>query len=185
MRDIRHGHVVGKMEGVIPLEIPVHHGRTESPRSPFLGVLVDCFCAGPKNFFRAEQSSIMVQSVDANFAACFSDLIHYLVGNRIPDLGDQFECGLDSALPLDLEHGRTKILTRAGLDIVSHNRARVKGIGPIPDKRYLRFSALFKYAHPQPVDEILNTRVNGPVWKTDPRPILKRHLLQMAPDLHR
>src|SRR5271154_4883482 len=41
VRYVWHGHVVGKLVGVVPIEIAIHDSRAEALRAEFLDVLVD------------------------------------------------------------------------------------------------------------------------------------------------
>ena len=173
MADVWQRHVVGKLEGVVPRRISVHHGRSEAVSSERLRISVNLCGARSKLLFGAEQLAVVIQSVYANLASGLADRFHQICGNSVSPLGNQLKRRPDSVFLLQFQHRVAKILASARLHIVCHNSTGIIAPRPIPDEGHLRLARSVQHKHPQLGDKILDRRINRPGGKWYLRPILQ------------
>src|SRR5580700_6822563 len=61
---IRYRHIIGKLEGIVPIQVAIHGAGTKPVGLIFLGVFVDFLCASQKFIFFFEKMPIMIQIMD-------------------------------------------------------------------------------------------------------------------------
>src|SRR5436190_4268189 len=118
-----------------PVEVPIRHRGPETNRSPFLDVLIDSLRPFKKGRFGAKKLSVMVQSVDADLATTFTNLMDKLHRNFISLLWNKLEGGAHPILRLHVHHGSAEVSACLGLHVMGHQATSVESIGPVPDKR--------------------------------------------------
>src|SRR2546422_360483 len=81
MCDVRYRHIIGKLERVKPILVPIHGARTKPPRVVRLGVFIDLFGMSQKFSLFFEKMSVMIQIMDVEFEATASNFAHIAFEN--------------------------------------------------------------------------------------------------------
>src|SRR5947207_637742 len=95
MRGARHGHVVGKLQGVIPILVSIEPARTkaECPISP--AICIDPLDPAEECVMPREELAVVVEVMDVDLEAAISDLLEEPFSDRITFLRHDLEGGLD------------------------------------------------------------------------------------------
>src|SRR6202790_4758245 len=75
MPDVRNGQIVGKVQCVIPIQVPVQGSGAETGRAEFLSILIDSLDALKKYFPVAKKAAVMVQIVCVYFKSSLPYLV--------------------------------------------------------------------------------------------------------------
>src|SRR6267378_877446 len=102
MGGCRYGHVVRKFHRVIPIEVPIHNGRSKPGCAIFPRILVDSFNSFEKPLSIAKQRAIMVVTMQVYFASTRTEEIQKSLGDLIAFFGNNLKRGFDSKRIINL-----------------------------------------------------------------------------------
>src|SRR4029077_12253775 len=96
VRNVRNRHVVGEIESVVPILIPIQHSRSEAQSTKLPCVTIDSFGTMHKLCSIAEEVTIMIQVVNIYFEASLSNLLQKRFWNPVSFFWDDLKSGLYS-----------------------------------------------------------------------------------------
>src|SRR5580704_7194477 len=96
MRYVWHGHVVGKLVRVVPIEIAIHDSRPKSLRAEFLDVVINLLGALEEQSTLLVQLPVVIQVVYVELKSAASHVPHIFIGNFVTFFWNYLERGPDS-----------------------------------------------------------------------------------------
>src|SRR5689334_16384548 len=117
MRDIRNGHIEGKLKCVIPSGFAVKHGRTKAFRAIRVCIAVDETGPAHEFFPVIEEAAVMVQVLDHDFETPILDGLEKSRTYLIAILGNDSESGFDAKCIIYIHQIYTTISANFGLNV--------------------------------------------------------------------
>ena len=185
VRDVRHRHVVFKIEQVIPELVAIEHSRSKTRRAKLLAIRIDLGRALDKTFPVPEQVSVMIQIVDDNLETAIPNRLQECRGHVVPLLRDDLEGCLDPKGIVDVHQLAAKIHPARCFHVVRDQRTTGSALRPEPDERNL-LQVLRPHGQEQHLlQNIVHRPVDRPVreWNLFPAP--EAYFLEMLSNRYR
>lgn len=163
MTGVGNGHVVGKFEGVVPIQVAVEDAGAVAGRVKLPGVKIDA-CRAPQKFLAiAEQIAIVIDVVDIDFEAALSKEKQKVWRDGVALFWDDLEGGFDAERIVNIHEMRTEVEASAGFDVVGHDGSGGRGIGPKPDEGNAFEMAGANGSRHEALEEAVNGLIDRPM----------------------
>src|SRR5712675_3183925 len=96
MANVWHGHVIGAIEVLVPIEISIKNTGTVARGPKLSDVVVDTGDTTKEFLAIEEEVAVMVEIVHINFKAAITKGAEKFIGNFVTDFGDKLKGGLDA-----------------------------------------------------------------------------------------
>src|SRR5689334_21820975 len=162
MRCIGHGHVVRKIEGVVPCEIAIEGSRAKPEGTKGPAVMINA--ASPLEELRLarKEPSVMIQIVDIDFKPSGANLLHKRWAKSVAFFRNQLKGAGNPKVLIDIHKSLAEIPTGNGFHIVSDDRAAREPIRPKPDERHSFTPASSDAKAEHSLVYLLHGRIDGP-----------------------
>src|ERR1700722_7737058 len=106
MRDIRHGHIVGKVIGIVPIKVAIHHAGAESAGAVLLGVVIDLLRPLQEQLRFLVEVTVVIQVVDVEFKSAIPNVANVGVGHVVSFLRNNLKRGTNVVRSIDFDQFR-------------------------------------------------------------------------------
>src|SRR5712691_2932979 len=96
MRDVRDGHIKGKIERIVPILVAIHRSRAETSRRVPVNVSIDASCPAQEFLVLQIEAPVMIQVVHIEFKPAASNFTDILIRDLVALLGNDLKRSLDS-----------------------------------------------------------------------------------------
>src|SRR5579859_2776780 len=182
MRCIGHGHVVRKIECVVPCEIAIEGSRAKPEGAEGPAVLINAADPLEEQGLADKQLSVVIQIVHIDFKPSRTKVREKRGTKGVALLRNQLKGAGNAITLIDIHESLTEIPTVNGFHIVGDDRAAREPVRPKPDERDFFTTASSDAKAEQRLVYLLDGRINGPAWKRDGTPIRKPEFLEVTAD---
>src|SRR5437899_11499855 len=109
MPDTWNGHVIGKVESPVPVEVSIENSGTKASGSILSAVSIDSFGAAQESFAIAEQMAVVVQVVDGDFKPSVPNPVEETLRHRVLPFRYDLERGFDPGSIVQIHQMRAEV----------------------------------------------------------------------------
>src|SRR6266403_3766356 len=130
-----HRHVVGEVEQLEPVGIPIQGARTESKSAKLSPPVIDAFGALLEAFVVREEAAIVVQIVDVDLEPAGANAVEETRSDGVTPFRYELKRRLDPEGIVEIHESRAKVSPDDGLHVVRHDGTAWRAGRPEPDDR--------------------------------------------------
>src|SRR6266403_5118294 len=177
--DIGHRHVVGKVEQLEPVGIPIQRARTESESAKLSPPVIDSFGALREAFAVREEAAIVVQIVDVDLEAAGANAVEEARRDRVTPFRYELKRRFDPEGIVEIHESRAKVSPGDSLHVVCHDGTAWRAVRPEPDKWDSIDGRRLQGQDEQLLEDTVDGSVDGPCRKGEVLPSPKVQALEV------